>query len=190
MARKKKMMKNTAAKKRSVRNKKAKKTKKKGAQQANSNAEKWDDEYVRMADEVYGLGGGPKDLAKMCRCSLSTIYRWLTNNPEFKAAADEGEKRFLDDAETVYKKGVILEATPHNEVTVKVKDIALEAEDEGIEMPATQTETITKRGQFKLKNIADLLKRRRPEKYGDKVEHKGAFTLADLAAMAQSDEDS
>ena len=38
--------------------------------------------------------------------------------------------------------------------------------------------------------IDNLLKRRRPEKYGDKVEHKGAFTLADLAAMAQSDEDS
>lgn len=148
----------TRKKAKSSSSKKTSKSAKRGPKRGNTNASKYDPKYGRVALGVYMLGGGPEEAAEACGVSRRTFYNWLKNKPEIAEAAGEGEKWFDDHAEAVYRKGLILQATPHDEVT----------EREG---PDGLTR-ITKKDRFTLRSLADYLKRRRPEKYGEKRKHE------------------
>ena len=66
-----------------------------------------------------------------------------------------------------------------------------EPHDEVIERETpTGLMRITRKDVVSEKALLRLLEAYKPERYGKKVEHKGAFTFADLAAMAVRDEDS
>lgn len=138
--------------------KKSTKGKKRGGQKGNKNAKKYDSKYEGVVKEVYMLGGGPQEASAACGLTLRTLYNWLKTQPEIAAAAQEGEQWFDDNAEVIYRRGLMLEATPHDETT----------EREGPEGLVK----ITKKGQFNLKGLADYLRRKRPDKYGDKHKHE------------------
>jgi len=133
-------------------------------------AEKYDPQFNNVAHRVYALGGGPADVAGACGVAVASVYNWLASKPEFRAACEDGGRRFEDKAEVTYKQGLMIEATPHDEkATRDTKDGPM---------------VCIKHGVFDLKNVADYLKRRKPEKYSDKTQANVNFDWRNLAKMA------
>jgi hypothetical protein len=80
-------------------------------------------------------------------------------------------------------------AEPHDEIVVREKGVFVEGKD-GKPVGAVQRETTTAKDVVSVQALLKLLQAYKPEKYGKKVGVDVGFTFADLAAMAQSDEDS
>ncbi len=129
------------------------------------NAEKYKRSYNGVALHIAAIGGCVSDIAKAVKVDSGTVYRWIKRDPSFKAAFEQGERQFEDEAESLYRKTCIDLARPHDVVSIKRKEINLKVEDDTIDVPAVETETLTKKGVVDVKGLADFIRRRRPGRY-------------------------
>lgn len=136
-----------------------------GGKDPAKNAQKYQRSFKDVALKIVGIGGGPSDVASACKVDVATVYRWLKKRPSFKEAFDQGEMQFEDDAESLYRKAVVDLARPHDVVSVKRREIDLEVEDDEVEVPAIETETLTKKAVVDVKGLADFIRRRMPGRY-------------------------
>lgn len=159
-------------KKKTVSRKKVKKKKKRSSRSEPAN--KYQRSFKATGFKIASEGGGPSDIAAACGVSPSTIYSWLKTRPSFEEACSEGERMFEDNAETLYRHSIMAQATPHDEVTIKVKaatvdgEVTIDGKDVEVQVPAIETETITKVGRFDVKPLAGYIHRRRPDRYAEK----------------------
>ncbi len=132
------------------------------------NANKYQRSFKAVALKITSEGGGVGDVAAACGVTARAVYYWLKSRPSFAETYRAGEQLFEENAEVLYRKSVIAQATPHDEVSVKVKEIMLTTADERIEVPAIEMETTTKQGRLDVKPLADFVRRRKPDRYAEK----------------------
>lgn len=149
--------------------KKVKKKKKKPAKPANAN--KYQRSFKAVALKITSEGGGVGDIAVACGVTARAVYYWLKSRPSFAEAFAHGEQLFEDNAEALYRRSVIAQATPHNVVSVKTKEVEVTVVDKNGDLdgvPGIETETLTKKGRYDIKPLADFMRRRRPDRYAEK----------------------
>ncbi|MHC4742630.1 MAG: hypothetical protein ACYS8Z_12000 [Planctomycetota bacterium] len=75
----------------------------------------YEDGYAELARELASMGADVKKLAEALRVSPRTIYHWMRNRPDFKAAVEEGCKQMAYEIQASYLRA----ALPHDEETVR-----------------------------------------------------------------------
>ena len=111
-------------------------------------------------------------IAELLGVDPSTLRRWRNEHPELEAAIERGRAYLADGAEDV----LLALTQPHDEVIERETPHGLIR--------------ITKKNVVNVKALLRGLEAYKPERWGNKVEHKGTITLAEAIAAAVRENES
>jgi len=130
-------------------------------------------EYNKAICQVAGtlaeFGASDRQVYTKLKISQRTFYTWKKEHPEFGEAIASGRQRF-DNGEI--ERSLIQQAKPHDEVTVYH-----ELKGRGKERKMLMVGKKTKQAVVNVPAAERVLKANMPEKYGDKLEHRGGIQV-------------
>jgi len=165
MAKAKKKTKKKATKKKAVGSKKppAEKKRKRGGQPQHTA------DHDKLAKKIAACGHSDAKIAEVMGISERTFYNWLINHPRFASAVKKGRENF-DPANI--ELSLRAQALPHDDVVE-----LYETRGRGKKSKMTKVGRRVKKGVVNTAAAMKVLAVEKPEKYGEKVEHKGSLGI-------------